>query len=162
MIIYKSITTTVENGTFISCDYNSFINIESKKLRLKCLLLNPCALLVLHRLQVQIQLSENINLRTSSASNINLNIESDYIECKASSGSSITIKGMALNMRLPSSGSDIDAKDLLANKVNAAGSSGATISVHPIVSLKAKASSGSNIDYNTTPKIKKDRVLEQV
>jgi uncharacterized membrane protein len=43
---------------------------------------------------------ENINLRTSSASNINLNIESDYIECKASSGSSITIEGMALNMRL--------------------------------------------------------------
>jgi hypothetical protein len=84
-----------------------------------------------------------------------LNIESDYIECKASSGSSITIKGMALNMRLPSSGSDIDAKDLLANKVNAAGSSGATISVHPIVSLKAKASSGSNIDYNTPPKSKK-------
>jgi uncharacterized membrane protein len=35
---------------------------------------------------------ENINLRTSSASNINLNIESDYIECKASSGSSITIR----------------------------------------------------------------------
>jgi hypothetical protein len=40
---------------------------------------------------------------------------------------------------------------------------GATISVHPIVSLKAKASSGSNIDYNTTPnQSKKDRVLEQV
>jgi uncharacterized membrane protein len=55
----------------------------------------------------------NINLRTSSASNINLNIESDYIECKASSGSSITIKGMALNMATASSGSDIDAKDLL-------------------------------------------------
>jgi hypothetical protein len=30
------------------------------------------------------------------ASNINLNIESDNIECKASSGSSITIEGMAL------------------------------------------------------------------
>jgi hypothetical protein len=56
------------------------------------LLLNPCALLVLHRLQVQYTISENINLRTSSASNINLNIESDYIECKASSGSSITTK----------------------------------------------------------------------
>jgi hypothetical protein len=50
-----------------------------------------------------------------------LNIESDYIECKASSGSSITIKGMALNIEATaSSGSDIDAKDLLANKVNAA------------------------------------------
>jgi hypothetical protein len=69
---------------------------------------------------------------------------------------------MALNIEATaSSGSDIDAKDLLANKVNAG--IGATISVHPIVSLKAKASSGSNIDYNTTPKsIEKDRVLEQV
>jgi hypothetical protein len=56
MIIYKSITTTVENGVLIiSCDYNSFINIESKKVTVK-ILLNPCALLVLHRLQVQIQL----------------------------------------------------------------------------------------------------------
>jgi archaellin len=81
-----------------------------------------------------------------------LNIESDYIECKTV-GSSITIKGMALNMEATaSSGSDIDAKDLLA-KVNA-GSSGATIS-SSIVSLKAKASSGSNIDYNTTPKSKR-------
>jgi hypothetical protein len=59
-------------------------------------ILNPCALLVLHRLQVQIQLKVKTLTRTSSASNINLNIESDYIECKASSGSSITIKGMAL------------------------------------------------------------------
>jgi hypothetical protein len=57
MIIYKSITTTVENGVLIiSCDYNSFINIESKKVTVKMPLLNPCALLVLHRLQVQIQL----------------------------------------------------------------------------------------------------------
>jgi hypothetical protein len=43
-----------------------------------------------------------------------------YIECKASSGSSITIEGMALNMETTaSSGSDIDAKDLLANEVSA-------------------------------------------
>jgi hypothetical protein len=40
---------------------------------------------------------------------------------------------MALNIEATaSSGSDIDAKDLLANKVNAAGSSGATISVHQL------------------------------
>jgi hypothetical protein len=107
MIIYKkSITTTVENGVLIiSCDYNSFINIKKKKLRLKCLLLNPCALLVLHRLQVQIQLRvKTLTWEHLSASNINLNIESDYIEC-ASSG--ITIKGMALNMEATaSSGSD--------------------------------------------------------
>jgi hypothetical protein len=68
---------------------------------------------VLHRLSANTIKGENINLRTSS-SNINLNIESDYIECKASSGSSITIKGMALNMEATaSSGSDIDARTYL-------------------------------------------------
>jgi hypothetical protein len=49
MIIYKKSITTVENGVLIiACDYNSFINIESKKVTVKMLLLNPCALLVLH------------------------------------------------------------------------------------------------------------------
>jgi hypothetical protein len=56
---------------------------------------------------------------------------------------------MALNMATASSGSDIDAKDLLANS-KCCRIKRTTISVHPIVSLKAKASSGSNIDYNTT------------
>jgi hypothetical protein len=48
---------------------------------------------------------------------LNIDIESDYIECKTSSGSSITIKGMALNMEATaSSGSDIDAKDFAITK----------------------------------------------
>jgi uncharacterized membrane protein len=75
--------------------------------------LNPCASSASSITSANTIKGENINLRTSSASNINLNIESDYIECKASSGSSITIKGMALNIRLLLLGSDIDAKDLL-------------------------------------------------
>jgi hypothetical protein len=54
-----------------------------------------------------------IVLRTSSASNINLNIESDYIECKASSGSSITIKEWHLGSRLLLPAEVIDAHDLL-------------------------------------------------
>lgn len=153
--LQKSITTTVENGVLIiACDYNSFINIESKKVMVKMPIIESLRASSASSITSANTIKgENINLRTSSASNINLNIESDYIECKASSGSSITIEGMALNMEATaSSGSDIDAKDLLANEVNAVASSGATISVHPIVSLKAKASSGSNVDYNTTPK----------
>jgi hypothetical protein len=150
--LQKSITTTVENGVLIiACDYNSFINIESKKVTVKMPIIESLRASSASSITSANTIKgENINLRTSSASNINLNIESDYIECKASSGSSITIEGMALNMEATaSSGSD---KDLLANEVNAVASSGATISVHPIVSLKAKASSGSNVDYNTTPK----------
>jgi hypothetical protein len=60
---------------------------------------------------------------------------------------------MGLKMKAnASSGSEIDAKNLLANEVNAEASSGATISVHPIVSLDAEASSGGSINYNKVPK----------
>jgi hypothetical protein len=153
--LQKSITTSVENGVLIvACDYNSFINIESKKVTVKMPIIeslrasSASSITSLNTLK-----GESINLRTSSASNMNLNIESDNIECKASSGSSMTIEGMALNLETTaSSASAIDASDLLANEVSAKASSGATINVHPIVRLKAKASSGSNIDYNTTPK----------
>ncbi|PKH67769.1 DUF2807 domain-containing protein [Flavobacterium sp. ALD4] len=154
--LQKSITTSVENGVLIvACDYNSFINIESKKVTVKMPIIesllasSASSITSLNTLK-----GESINLRTSSASNMNLTIESDNIECKASSGSSITIEGMALNLETTaSSASAIDASDLLANEVSARASSGSTITVHPIVRLKAKASSGSNIDYNTTPKL---------
>jgi hypothetical protein len=153
--LQKSIITKVENGVLIiSCDYNSFINIESKKVRVKMPLIetlrasSSSSITTINTIR-----NENINLSTSGAATINLTIESENIECKASSGSSIRITGMALNLEVTaSSGSEIDATDFLANEIIAVASSGATISVHPIVRLKAKASSGSNIDYNTIPK----------
>lgn len=153
--LQRSITTTVENGVLIvACDYNSFINIESKKVTVKMPVIEALKASSASSINSTNTLkSENIILRTSSAASMNLKVKSDNISCKSSSGSSINIEGMALSLETTaSSGSDIDAKDLLANEVNATASSGATISVHPIVSLKAKASSGSNVDYNTTPK----------
>jgi hypothetical protein len=153
--IQNSITTKVEDGVLIiSCDYNSFINIESKKVIVKMPIIEALRASSSSSIKsINTLKSENIDIRTSSAATMNLNIESDNIECKASSGSSITIDGMALNLgTTASSGSEIDANDLLANEVTATASSGATITIHPIVRLKAKASSGSSIDYNTTPK----------
>jgi hypothetical protein len=153
--LQRSITTKVENGVLIvACDYNSFTNIESKKVTVKMPVIEALRASSASSITgINTLKGENISLRTSSAATINLNIKSDQIESKASSGSSITIAGMALNMSATaSSGSEIDAKDLLANEVNAVASSGAAISVHPIVSLKAKASSGSTINYNTIPK----------
>lgn len=41
---------------------------------------------------------------------------------------------------------------LLANEVHAEASSGASVNVHPIVSLKAEANSGASINYDSTPK----------
>jgi hypothetical protein len=153
--LQKSITTKVENGVLIvACDYNSFINIESKKVTVKMPVIEALRASSASSINsVNTLKGVNISLRTSSAAAMNLNITSDNIDCKSSSGSSISIEGMALSLKTTaSSGSDINANDLLANEVNAVASSGATINVHPIVSLKAKASSGSNINYNTTPK----------
>jgi len=51
-----------------------------------------------------------------------------------------------------SSGSSIDARELLANDVVSETSSGSTTNTHPILSLNGKASSGSSIHYNGSPK----------
>jgi hypothetical protein len=153
--LQKNITTKVENGVLIvACDYDSFIDIKSKQVTIKMPIIESLSAASAASIaSVNTLKSEKIVLKTSSASNLYLKIESDYIACKTSSGSSITIEGMALRLKVTaSSGSTVDAHDLLANEVDATTSSGANISVHPIVSLKAKASSGSAIDYNTIPK----------
>ena len=97
--------------------------------------------------------SQDINIEASSASTIDINVESDNITCDSGSASTINIEGKALKIKTSaSSGSTIDAKKLLANEVHAEASSGATVNVHPIVSLKAEANSGASINYDTAPK----------
>jgi hypothetical protein len=95
----------------------------------------------------------NINIGSSSGSEINVAIEFENISLDASSGSTIVTSGKAIKLEtVASSGSEIDAQDLLANTVNADVSSGAEIKTHPIVKLKADASSGGEVYYNTEPK----------
>lgn len=152
--LQNSITTKVENGVLIvACDYNSFFNIESKKVTVRMPIIEELRASSASSItSVNTLKGKNINLRTSSAANMNLKIESDEVNCKASSGSTITIEGLALHLEaVASSGSNIDGDKLLANDVIAKSSSGSSIQVHPIVSLKAKASSGSSITYNNTP-----------
>jgi hypothetical protein len=152
--LQNHITTKVENGVLIvACDYNSFVNIESKKVIVRMPAIealsasSSSSITSLNTLK-----GENISLRTSSAANMNLNIESDNISSKSSSGSTISMEGMALTLEtIASSGSKINAKELLANEVTAKSSSGSSIHVHPIVKLIAKASSGSSITYTKTP-----------
>jgi hypothetical protein len=152
--LQNSITTKVENGVLIvACDYNSFINIESKKVTVKMPIIEELQALSASSIRsINTLKGEKISLRASSAATIDVKIESDNIASKSSSGSTISMNGMALNLEaIASSGSTINAKELLANEVSAKSSSGSSIHVHPIVSLKAKASSGSSITYNNTP-----------
>jgi len=153
--LQKEITTKVENGTLIiGCNYSSFINVKSRKVTVKMPVIESLQASSASKINsVNVLKGENISLKTSSAANMNLNIEYDAINCAASSGSSIYIDGKALKLETKaSSGSTINAKNMLVNEVIANVSSGGSISTHPIVSLEAKASSGGSINYNTMPK----------
>lgn len=153
--LQKHISTKVKNGTLIiSCDKNSFINTRSKKVTVKMPNISQLeATSGATIISKNILKGENIKLNSSSAASIDVKVEADKITCDTSSGSSITVNGIALKMRTTaSSGSKIDSQNLHANEVTAAVSSGASISVHPIVSLKAEASSGGSINYDIMPK----------
>ena len=153
--LQKHITTKVENGVLIvGCDYNSFLDIESKKVTVKMPIIEELAASSAATINSSNTLkSENITFRTSSAASINVKVKADNIRCKSSSGSSQILEGMALNLEAQSSsGSTIDVGSLLVNDVKAKSSSGSSLIVHPILSLNATATSGSNISYNIQPK----------
>ena len=97
--------------------------------------------------------SNNIEVDASSGSEINVDIEAENMSLETSSGSEITANGKAMKLQTKaSSGSSINATELMANEIIATASSGSSIDVFPILNLKAKASSGANIDYHKTPK----------
>lgn len=90
----------------------------------------------------------SLDVKSSSGGEVDVVVESENISCKSSSGSTINISGKAINFEASSSsGSDIKAKELMTNNSILAASSGSSIQVYPILSLNAKASSGSSIVY---------------
>lgn len=153
--LQKEITTKVENGVLvISCKFGNFINVSSKKITVKMPVIEGIEASSASTVNANTTLKgSNLNLASSSAASINLTTEYETVQLSTSSASNQTIKGKALHVEAEaSSGSVINTTDLLANEVVASSSSGASITVHPIVNLKAEASSGGNITYNGTPK----------
>ncbi|MGO4772345.1 head GIN domain-containing protein [Flavobacterium sp. W22_SRS_FK3] len=153
--LQKEIITKVENGTLvIKCKYSSFRNITMKKVTVKMPALDKIEASSASSVQSKnVFQGENIDLESSSAATIDVNIEFDNISATSSSGSSISMQGKALKVQTKaSSGASLDAGKLLANEVEAGASSGGSVTVHPIISLKAEASSGGHVTYNTAPK----------
>ncbi|WP_294966175.1 head GIN domain-containing protein [uncultured Flavobacterium sp.] len=153
--LQKEIVTKVENGTLIiECKYSSFRNITSKTVTVKMPAIHKIEASSASTVETNgLVQGEDITLEVSSAASMDVNIESDRISIDAGSGSSVDIEGKALSLTTSvSSGGSIDAEKLMANDVHADASSGGTISVRPILSLKADASSGGNINYGGNPK----------
>ncbi|AWG21589.1 DUF2807 domain-containing protein [Flavobacterium faecale] len=153
--LQDEITTTVKNGILvIDCEYNSFLDVSSKKVIVTMPKIEQLESSSASSITSEMTLKTNaIDISSSSGSSVDLKINADKLTCKASSGSDITLRGLALELEAKaSSGSDIEAKDMAANKVIARSSSGSSIEVNPIVELQANASSGSSINYLKTPK----------
>jgi Putative auto-transporter adhesin, head GIN domain len=148
------IITKVENGTLIITTDESINLTNGLKIHVKLPLLtyidtssgSTCK-------SKGILVGTDITVKSSSGSTSNLDLKYDTISSKSSSGSSITLSGKALKLSTDSSsGSSIEAEELLVNDVVSETSSGSTTNVHPLVSLNAKASSGSSVNYNSNPK----------
>ncbi|MFD1601774.1 head GIN domain-containing protein [Flavobacterium artemisiae] len=153
--LQNEIITKVEHGTLvIECKYSSFKNVTMKKVTVKMPVIDKLEASSASTVEAKkVIQGENISLETSSAATMNVNIESDNISLESSSGSSISIEGKALKIKSSaSSGATIDAEKLLANDVDAEASSGGSVNVNSIVSLKAEASSGGSINYTGSPK----------
>ncbi|MEY4432007.1 MAG: hypothetical protein RLZZ44_137 [Bacteroidota bacterium] len=150
------IITEVKNGRLIIAS-EPYLNIKSgtRRVYLKIPIIEMIEASSAAKVVSSNTLKGNqIYIKSSSAAEINLNrIEMDNVICNSSSAGGIQLKGLALKLETKaSSGSAIKSFELLANEVTADASSGASIDVHPVLSLKAEASSGGSIAYQGTPK----------
>jgi Putative auto-transporter adhesin, head GIN domain len=153
--LQKHITTKVVNGVLIiTSDYSGYINVKSKKIIVKAPKIVGIDVSSGANFTSKNTLKMNsISVESSSGADIKIEVETEKLLCESSSGSHITVHGKAIEFETASSsGSGIEAEDLLSNDIVASASSGASIDVHPILSLNAEASSGGNINYHSIPK----------
>ena len=153
--LHESIMIAVENGQLvISSKPNMNIRNGTRIVKLKMPLIEELQASSASKISsVNTLKGAQLNIKTSSAASTDLSVEMDYVNCDSSSGSTIKIDGLALKLNTEaSSGSSIKAFRLLVNETIADASSGATIQVHPVLSLKAEASSGASVEYDIAPK----------
>lgn len=152
--LQDGIHTTVENGTLvITSDYNNYVNV-TKKIHVTMPIVEKLETTSGSELHTEGILKSNfLHLKSSSGSDLYANVSSETIQLESTSGSDITVEGKAIDLTTASSsGSHIDAEKLLANNITSQSTSGSETDVHPILQLKAKASSGSSIHYHHVPK----------
>lgn len=153
------IKTTVENGTLVITTDENIGNYEALTIKVKLPTLEgieaSSGATVTNN---NVLLGKQLAVSTSSGSEVEINAEYDTFTTDASSGSNQTLSGKALKFTATtSSGSEIDAEALMANDVVANASSGSSMQVKPLVSLKAGASSGASIkNYGTAKSITED------
>jgi len=152
--IQKLVLTTIENGVLKIYAKESYNINQSPTVKVTLPAISALKASSGSKIESRTVLSStNLSVKSSSGSSIELDVEADNLTLESSSGSTINAVGKALKLDTSaSSGSTIDADKLLANEVHSQTSSGSNSEVSAIVSLDAKASSGSSIRFLNNPK----------
>jgi len=97
--------------------------------------------------------AETIALDASSGADIEVTgARLGAVTAEASSGSDITLEGTADRIRIDaSSGANVDADALVSAEAEAHASSGASIGLHATAAVRARASSGGDIEVEGNP-----------
>lgn len=153
--VIGNISTKVKDGVlYISSEYNSFIDVSSKKVFVQAPEFREIETSAgVSMRSANVLNSTKLSVDASTGSAVNIEIEAEEVISETSSGSSVTLSGKALSLDISaSSGSQNDARRLAANDVRAQASSGSSVHVQPILSLEADASSGGSIKYYKEPR----------
>jgi len=96
---------------------------------------------------------DDIRIEVSSGADVTVTgVDGGTVLIKTSSGSDASVSGSCVAVRAQSSsGSDIEARDLVCQDGEADASSGSDISVHVTRSIDASASSGGDVDVYGSP-----------
>jgi hypothetical protein len=151
--LLEHISTTVKDGVLIITSDENIESAETLIVRVQMPVIEGLTATIGSKISVNTTLKgKNIRLDSSSGSQIDAILEYDEVRSTSSSGSSITLSGIALKLFTDaSSGSDITAEALEANTVKSEASSGSTTSVNALQELTASASSGASIESVTKP-----------
>ncbi|WP_395053863.1 head GIN domain-containing protein [Flavobacterium sp.] len=152
--LLKHITTVVENGTLIISTDESIDSAEQLTVTVKMPLIEGLIATSGSTLRSKNTLKgTSIELESNSGSEIEASLEYENIAVETTSGSTTTLSGKALKLNTETtSGSQLNAETLEANEVISEATSGSSTDIHPLVTLNATASSGSDIQYSGTPK----------
>lgn len=153
--LLEHISTKVENGVLIITSDESIDSSETMIVRVQMPVIEGLTATSGSKITVGTTLKgTSIRLDSSSGSEIEAFLEYDEVRSTSSSGSSITLSGIALKLFTDaSSGSDITAKSLEANTVKSEASSGSTSTVNALQELTVSASSGASIKSVSKPEI---------
>lgn len=153
--LYASSSSEIEVKKSITSDYLDLKTSSTGEIKVNEISTNSLLIEASSASEIRINNIYALDFKAQASSTAEIEIdyvESDKIKLVASSSSDIEIKGKTLELELnTNSTAEINAKELLANNITATASSSSTIQAHPIVSLKAKASSTADIYYYNEP-----------